>query len=146
MPSVTIRGLDQLRRKLDPDGLDEALRPAFRDAGILVESEAKRGVHRVTGKLQGSLGSVVEGHGMGIRARIGPQPGMGQPRAYSAAQTGRWQKPRAGRNRGDPRVYGRFEELGTRYRAGHPYLVPALTRNTSRIRALIGAAVMRRFR
>ena len=143
--SVTIRGLDGLRRKLDPSQVDDALRPAFRAAAILVESDAKRGVHRVTGKLQGSLGHTIEGTGFDTRARVGPQPGLGQPRHYSRSQTGRWQKPRDGSNRGDPRTYGRYEELGTRYRPGHPFLVPALNRNTDRIRALIGEAIRRRF-
>jgi len=137
--------MDSLRRKLDPGQFDDAIRPAFRAAAILVESDAKRGVHRITGKLQGSLGNVIEGSGFDTKARIGPQPGMGQPRKYSRSQTGRWKKPRDGTNRGDPRKYGQWEEEGTRYRAGHPFLVPALLRNAGRIRGLVAEAIRRRF-
>lgn len=135
--------MDALTRSLSPVRVGDALRPAFERAAIIVESDAKRRVHRVTGKLQGSLGHKITGSGLGTVAHVGTQPGMGQPRHYSRSQTARWRKPRDGTNRGDPRDYGLYEELGTRYREGHPFLVPSLEENTERIAGEIGAAIER---
>lgn len=135
---VTIRGLDELVRDLrDPDLLDDALRTPFKKSGVIVEGAWKDKAHRVTGKYQGSLGHDVTGHGPSLEVAIGPQPGTGQPRAYSAAQTAHWKKPRKGKNRGDPQVYAIFEDQGTKYRPGHPAAEPALAENTDRIERLV---------
>ena len=153
MPSltVTIRGAAELARALgDGDLLDDLLRPGFEKASIVIEGSAKGRVHRVTGKLQGSLGHHLDGHGADLEARIGPQPGLGQPRRYSEAMTSRWKKPRAGINRGDPQDYAIHEEQGTRSRPGHPFLEPSLTENIGQIERVITSeadrAMSRRFR
>ena len=147
---VKINGIEALTKGLG-QGLDAALRPAFKVAAVIVEGSARRKVHTVTRKLQGSLSHRLEGQGMGLEAHIGPQVGsqnLGQ-RGYTESQTGRWKKPRKGRNTGDPTVYGKFEEEGTRYRPGHPFLEPALTENVGRITdgiaSEIGKALERRF-
>lgn len=138
--SVRVIGASALAAALtDGDLVDALLRPGFEQAAVIVEGAAKGNAHRVTGKLQGSLGQFIDGHGADIAAHIGPQPGLGQPRGYSASQTSRWKKPRQGRNTGDPTVYGLFEEKGTRYREGHPFLEPALTDNLGRIEDVITA-------
>lgn len=134
---VEVRGLDRLERMLGGDLVDDLLRPGFEKASVIVEGAAKGNVHRVTGKLQGSLGHFLDGRGSGLAAHIGPQPGLGQPRGYSASMTGRWRKPRKGTNRGDPTEYGQYEEQGTRYREGHPFLEPALRDNLGQIERVI---------
>jgi len=144
--SVKIRGIDHVRGRLQPDNIDNAIRPAFEASAVLVEGDAKRAVHRVTGKLQGSLGHEVTGSGFNTQASIGPQPGLAQPRHYAKSQTGRWKKPRDGVNKGDAQVYGRYEEEGTRYRPAHPFLVPALLKNGNRIVQIVSEAFARVFR
>lgn len=135
---VTVKGARELAHLLDDSGLlDRALRPGFQKSAVVVEGSARGKVHTVTRKLQGSLGHELTGRGASLEAHIGPQPGLGQPRGYSESDTGRWKKPRAGRNKGDPQVYGVFEEEGTRYRPAHPFLEPALTENEERIEDLI---------
>lgn len=101
----------------------------FEKAGAIVEGAWKRRAHRVTGKYQGSIGHVVDG----MSVRIGPQPGYGSPRKYTRGQTGAWQKPRDGTNRGDPRDYAVFEDQGTRYREGHPAAEPAIRENVDAV-------------
>lgn len=131
---VVIKGLDELRRDLgDPDLFDDALRPAFKKSGVVVEGSWKDKVHKVTRKYQGSLGHEVTGRGATLETRVGPQPGTGQPRGYTAAQTAHWKKPRKGKNTGDPQVYAIFEDQGTKYRPGHPAAEPALAENVDRI-------------
>jgi hypothetical protein len=132
--SITVTGLDHLIRELEaPDLLDDLLRPGMTKAGVIVEGAWKGKAHRVTGKYQGSIGNEVTGRGADIAARIGPQPGLGQPRHYTKAQTSRWKKPRDGVNTGDPQVYAEYEDQGTRNRPGHPAAEPALSENTGRI-------------
>lgn len=148
--TITVKGLDSLIAKLDaPDLLDDLLRPGMKQAGVIVEGAWKGKAHRVTGKYQGSIGNEVTGHGAGIAAHIGPQPGLGQPRHYSKSQTQRWKKPRDGTNRGDPRIYAVFEDQGTRYRPGHAAAEPALHDNEARIGQVIeqgaATALERRF-
>lgn len=144
---VTIKGARQLAQALGDDGLlDKALRPGFQKSAVVVEGSARAKVHTVTRKLQGSLGHELTGRGASLEAHIGPQPGLGQPRGYTESDTGRWKKPRKGRNKGDPQVYGPFEEEGTRYRPPHPFLEPALDENVGRIEDLILDSVDRAFR
>ena len=138
---IEVRGAREIARALGPAHLDGALRSGFTKAAIIVEGAARANVHTVTRKLQGSLGHQVSGQGFGLEARIGPQPGLGQPRGYSASDTGRWKKPRAGRNKGDPQVYAGFEEEGTRYRPPHPFLEPALESNLGRVEDVIQDAI-----
>jgi len=134
---IEIKGARELARAFGGDFLDRALRPGFTKSAVVVEGSARGKVHTVTRKLQGSLGHELSGHGASLEARIGPQPGLGQPRGYSESDTARWKKPRKGRNKGDPQVYAQFEEEGTRYRPAHPFLEPALDENEGRIEDLI---------
>lgn len=144
---VTVKGARELARELGDDGLlDRALRPGFQKSAVVVEGAARGKVHTVTRKLQGSLGYEMTGRGAGLEAHIGPQPGLGQPRGYSESDTSHWKKPRSGRNKGDPQVYGRFEEEGTKYRPAHPYLEPALDENVDRIERLILESIDKAFR
>lgn len=147
---ITIRGATALARSLsDGDLLDDLLRPGFGKAAVIVEGAWKGKAHRVTGKYQGSIGHDLTGRGADLAARIGPQPGLGQPRQYSAGMTNRWKKPRRGVNRGDPQVYAVYEDQGTRYRLGHPAAEPALSENVDQIGRVIASeadrAMERRF-
>jgi hypothetical protein len=128
---VEIKGARQLAAKLgDGDLIDRLLRPGFERAAVIVEGAATENAHRVTGKLQGSLGSFIDGHGASLEAHIGPQPGMGAPARYTKADTSHWKNPRDGVNRGDPTEYGRFEEGSPNE---HPFLEPALNDNIGQI-------------
>ena len=138
---VTVKGAKELARAFGGDFLDRALRPGFEKSSVVIEGSARGKVHTVTRKLQGSLGHELTGHGGGLEAHIGAQPGLGQPRGYSISDTSRWKKPRAGRNTGDPKVYIQFEEEGTRYRPPHAFLEPALHDNESQIEDIIGRSV-----
>jgi len=149
--TVTIRGAAELARALgDGDLLDDLLRPGFAKASIIVEGAWKRKTHIVTRKYHDSIGQHLAGHGAGLQARIGPQPGFGQPRPYSERQTSRWRKPRKGINRGDPQVYAKSEDQGTPFRPGHPAAEPALHENIGQIERVITSeadrAMSRRFR
>lgn len=136
--SITVKGLDTLIGKLDNQNLlDDLLRPGMQKAGVIVEGAWKGKAHRVTGKYQGSIGNEVTGHGADIAARIGPQPGLGQPRKYTKGQTSRWKTPRDGVNKGDPQVYAVYEDQGTRFRPGHKAAEPALSESTGAIGAAI---------
>lgn len=126
MIRIEVRGIAAITRGL---GQDFDLTPALERAGAVVEAGWKRRVHTVTRKYQGSLGHVVQGQSV----RIGPQPGYGAPRRYTASQAGAWKKPRDGTNRGDPRDYAVFEDQGTRHRPGHPAAEPALDANRTEI-------------
>ena len=139
---IEVKGARQLARAFGDDSfLDRALRPGFQKSAVVIEGSARGKVHTVTRKLQGSLGHELQGRGASLEAHIGPQPGLGQPRGYSASDTARWKKPRAGRNKGDPQTYAPFEEEGTRYRPAHPFLEPALDENEGRIEDLILSSV-----
>lgn len=140
MPEIRVRvnGLDKLERALGGDLLDDLLRPGFEKSSVVIEGAAKGNVHRVTGKLQQSVGHFLDGRGASLAAHVGPQPGLGQSRHYSEGMTSRWRKPRKGRNTGDPQQYAQYEERGTRYRPGHPFLEPALTDNLGQIEDIIG--------
>jgi len=141
---VQIKGARELASKLGDGGLiDRILRPGFEQAAVIVEGAATENAHRVTGKLQGSLGYFIDGFGAGLEAHIGPQPGMGQPARYTKADTAHWKTPRNGVNTGDPTEYGRYEEEGTRYRGGHPFLEPALDDNIGQIEDAIEQAARR---
>lgn len=143
--SIQVKGIKEITRSLGGD-LDRVLRPAFQKSAVLIEGSARGKVHTVTRKLQGSLGYELSGHGAGLSARIGSQPGLGQPRGYSESDTSRWKKPRKGKNKGDPQVYAEFEELGTRYRPAHPFLEPALDTNLDHVVDIIEDAFGRAFR
>jgi HK97 gp10 family phage protein len=136
--SIQVKGAKELANALaDGDLIDRILRPGFEIAAVIVKGSAKGTVHRVTGKLQGSLGSFIEGQGRSIEAHIGPQPGMSQSARYTTSDTSSWRRPRAGTNKGDPQVYAEYEEGGTRYRPGHPFLEPALSNNIDQIENVI---------
>ena len=139
MPEIRIRvnGLERLERAVGGDLLDDLLRPGFAKSAVVVEGAWKDKVHRVTGKYQQSIGHHLDGRGASLAAHVGPQPGLGQPRHYTEGMTSRWKKPRKGRNTGDPQDYAQFEEQGTRYREGHPFLEPALTDNLGQIEDII---------
>ena len=138
---VQLRGARELAAKLgDGDLLDRILRPGFEQAAVIVEGAATENAHRVTGKLQGSLGSYLEGHGAGLEAHIGPQPGMGAPARYTKADTSHWKTPRDGVNKGDPTEYGRYEEGSPNE---HPFLEPALEDNIGQIEDVIEQAAGR---
>jgi len=143
---VQIKGIEQLKAKLSGDLLDRALRPGFEKAGAIVEGAATDNAHRVTGKLQRSLGYYVDGHGAGIETHVGPQPGLTQSASYSVGDTSRWKQPRSGTNKGDPAEYGLYEEKGTRYREGHPFLEPALDENVGQIEDVIGREIEKALR
>ena len=141
MPEIQIKvkGIERLERALGGDFIDDLLRPGLGKAAVIVEGAWKGKAHRVTGKYQGSIGHRLEGHGSGLQARVGPQPGLGQPRHYTASMSSRWKRPRAGTNRGDPQVYAVFEDQGTRYREGHPAAEPAVRDNADRIASVVQA-------
>ena len=135
---VQVKGARELARAFGSgDLMDRMLRPGFAKSAVVVEGAWKSKVHTVTRKYQGSLGHELEGRGASLEAHIGPQPGTGQPRGYSKADTARWKKPRDGKNTGDPQVYALYEDQGTRYRPGHPAAEPALMENEGRIEDLI---------
>jgi hypothetical protein len=135
---VQVKGARELARAFGSgDLMDRMLRPGFKKSAVVVEGAWKSKAHTVTRKYQGSLGHELEGRGASLEAHIGPQPGLGQPRGYSKADTQRWKKPRDGKNTGDPQVYALYEDQGTRYRPGHPAAEPALTENEGRIEDLI---------
>lgn len=142
MIRIEVRGIGKITRALQSD-FD--ITPALEKAGAIVEAGWKRRVHQVTRKYQGSLGHVVQG----MTVRVGPQPGFGAPRKYTASQAAHWKKPRDGTNRGDPREYAVFEDQGTRHRPGHPAAEPALEANRAEvidaIRDGIEAEIRRRF-
>lgn len=134
--SIQIKGAKELANALaDGDLLDRMLRPGFEEAAVIVKGAAKGSVHRVTGKLQGSLGSFIEGQGRTIEAHIGPQPGKGQPARYTTSDSSAWKRPRDGVNKGDPQEYGVYEEA----RSGHAFLEPAVHDNIGQIEDTINA-------
>ena len=131
---ITVNGAAEIARALgDQSKVDAKLRPAFAKAGVIVEGAWKDKAHKVTRKYAGSIGHEVTGQGFSLETHIGPQPGLGQPRGYSASDTSHWKKPRKGVNRGDPQVYALYEDQGTRFRPGHPAAEPALNENVDRI-------------
>jgi HK97 gp10 family phage protein len=130
---VQIKGIPAIKARLGGARAAGVVPKALEKGGVIVEGAATDNVHKVTRKLAQSIGVDVQGRGWDAEAHVGPQPGLGQPRGYSESDTSRWQKPRAGTNRGDPQEYAIFEEEGTRYRPAHPFLEPALTENEDRV-------------
>jgi HK97 gp10 family phage protein len=140
---VQLKGARELAGRLgDGDLIDRILRPGFEQAAAIVQGAAVDNAepHHVTRKLQGSIGLYLDGYGAGLEAHIGPEPGHDAPANYTEADTSHWKTPRSGTNKGDPREYGRYEEEGTRYREGHPFLEPALTDNVGRIEDVLESA------
>jgi len=139
---VTIKGIDRLTADLKGGlGIPRGVERGINLASAVVEEAAKNKVHILSGKLKSSLGYTIRGSGMDTTGVIGPQPGFGQPRGYTYKGKKVW-------NRGDPAKgkkgkpgYGLWEEVGNRWRSGHPFLVPALLNNADRIRGIINDAV-----
>jgi hypothetical protein len=154
MISITIgvNGLNELLRDAKLGfHVPEAVELGIKRASVFVEGAAKRRVHRQSRKLQASTGHNIEGSGLDTRGVVGPQPGFGAPRTYTAqsqrveiggyAFTDKSRRKVKRTNRGDPTVYGYWEEYGNRYREGHPWLVPSLMENEERITELVNAEV-----
>ncbi len=120
---IKIEGLEPIVRTLKriPSELDGILRPALRAGGVTLYGAQRQNVHKVTRKLAQSIGMTEQGQGAGVEVHVGLQPGLGTARGYTKSQTGRWKTPRDGVNRGDPQVYGKFEE------ARHPFFIKTLT-------------------
>ena len=143
---IHVTGIDEAFHKLDAKNKGPILRKAFHTAGVIVEGAARTNVHKITRKLAQSLDVRMTGSGMTTAAHIGPLRQMPGARGFSKNMTSqeafhKWKRPHKGVNSGDPRIYGKFEEEGTDYRAGHPFLVPALTDNIGRIKAVISSAI-----
>jgi len=155
--NVKITGIERLRSKLSDEGIGRALRPALRQAGLIVQEAAQHNVHSpdnpyigkaghsvATGRLQASIGtSDVTGSGLALEVRVGTPYGKGGLARGTFARSSR--STRSGRtgdrrNRGDVRIYGPIEE------AKHPFLKPALERNVERIRSILVAALGRAWR
>lgn len=156
--TVEIKGFEALRRRAqDGFGVASGVELGIRRASAFVEAEAKRKVHKQSRKLHDSTGTNITGSGLDTEGHVGPQPGYGAPRGYTASvgpgqrieiggyafhDTSRAKKRKVRRvNRGDPTEYGRYEEEGTRYRPGHPWLVPSLQNNVQRIHNIVNRAV-----
>ena len=167
--TVEIKGLEQLRKKAkDGFGVPRGVEVGIKQASVIVEGAAKRKVHKLSRKLADSTGHNITGQGLNTQGVVGPRPGFGGPRGYDvtlgsskiqvggflfpasaggcaisgASQGTRPKKRRVHRvNKSDPIVYGRYEEEGTRYRTGHPWLVPSLHDNESRITNAVNRAV-----
>ena len=168
--TVEIKGLEQLRKKAkDGFGVPRGAEKGIRQGSVIVEAAAKRKVHKLSRKLADSTGHNITGQGLDTQGVVGPRPGFGGPRGYDvttgsskiqvggfifsasaggggaisgASQGARPKKRRVHRvNKSDPIVYGRYEEEGTRYRPGHPWLVPSLHDNESRITNAVNRAV-----
>lgn len=134
---VTIVGLDDLQRRLRASdaALARALGPGLQAGAQVVSRDAKKRVPVWTGKLQRSLGpGKVEGSGKDQLIRVGIRPGFGSP-SKGRSVKGQTRKEREAMpwNRGEPRIYGPFVELGTRKMRARPYLVPAMTENEREI-------------
>ena len=141
MLRIQVRGAREIASALsDEKIIDDILRPAFKEASVIIEGAARDQVHVVTRKLMGSLGHQISGRGSDLEARIGPQPGLAAPRQYQRSETGRWKKPRRGWNKGDPQEYATFEEHV------HPFLEPALDENIDRIENAVERSAERRLR
>jgi hypothetical protein len=146
--TVRIENTEGLERALRLDG-DRIMRGALTAGAVIVEAQAKRDVHQVSGKLHDSTGTTVDGHGWTTAAHIGPRPGYGGPRTSRSGPKGKAQNPTRRVNRSDPRDYARrynlgfhgTDSLGRHYdQRPNRYLIEALHENTMRI----GQAVKRR--
>lgn len=157
--TVTLRGVEELKRRIGAAGIERVLRPAMRNAGVRVETRAKRTVHSpknpfigkagysvATGRLRSSIGtSPVTGSGVALEVRVGTPYGKGGEAGgtfarSSATPTGRGRfRNRTGgrRNTGDVAVYGPIEERR------HPFLVPSLEAEQDAITRVIQAAIDR---
>lgn len=131
--SVKVEGLDQIVRTLNrfPRELDGILRPALKAGGVVLFGEQRRTVHKVTRKLAQSIGMTEQGQGAKVEVIVGLQPGLGTSRGYTKSQTGRWKTPRDGVNRGDPQVYGKFEE------ARHPFFIKSFVEKRGAVESAV---------
>lgn len=136
---VKIEGLEPVLRTLRkyPQTLDDVLRPALKAGGTVVVGEQRRAVHKVTRKLAQAVGMTERGQGAGVEVHVGIQPGLGSPRSYSESATARWQKPRAGVNRGNPQDYAKYEE------ARHPFFLKTFVDKRAEVARVVLARVSR---
>lgn len=94
---------------------DDAVAEALADSAQAMEQDAKERVHVVTGQLRDSIRSTATVRGGRVTAIL------------SASAP-----------------YALYEEIGTAFRPGHPYLRPALDAESDRIRGRIRSAAKRR--
>lgn len=140
---VTVVGGSPIKRALLSGSIgNEALRGGLTAGALIVQVQAKRDVHQVSGKLHDSTGVEITGSGWHTEAHIGPRPGYGGPRVSRSGPKGRAANPRRTVNRADPRDYARRYNLGfhgsdSRGRSydqePQRYLVEALQENLGRI-------------
>lgn len=148
--NVSIRGVDRLKRRLSPQGIEPRLRTGLLQSGLIVQESAQKAVHSpdhpyigkarknvATGRLQASLGtSAVTGSGLNQQVRVGTpygKTGLGTfARSSSRTRSGRTGDRR---NKSNPNVYGPIEEKR------HPFLLPSLQANARRIKDLISRAI-----
>jgi hypothetical protein len=133
--SVKVEGLEPILRTLRryPSELDHILRPALQAGGVVLVGEQRRSVHKVTRKLAQAVGMTEQGQGAHVEVHVGLQPGLGTPRGYSESATGRWKTPRKGVNKGDPQVYGKYEE------ARHPFFIKSFVDKRSEVERAVMA-------
>jgi hypothetical protein len=139
---VNVLNTGPLKRAMAEGVSGNVLRPAFTAGAVIVEAQAKRDVHQVSGKLHDSTGTEITGAGWNTEAHVGPRPGYGGPRTGRSGAKGLRQNPKRRVNRSDPRDYAaRYQfgfhgddSLGRHYdQHGNRYLVEALLENEQRI-------------
>lgn len=104
---IEIEGLEELQEALEkfPGEWDRIAREALGPGMALLESDAKRFAPVDTGALRASIGSQIAG---GIGSQIVGKVG-------SAIE------------------YASYQEYGTRYQSGKPYLRPSLAKNAQKV-------------
>lgn len=156
--SVRVTGTGPLKQALTEakDG-DKMLRSGITAGALIVQNQARRDVHQVSGKLHDSTGTTVTGSGWHIEAHIGPRPGFGGPRVSASGAKGLRNNPTRRVNKSDPRDYAaRYQygfhgtdSRGRKYnQSPNRYLIEAVTENLELIGRTIAARIeaMLRFR
>ncbi len=96
--AVEIRGLDELRRRLDPALIGQALERALERSALVMQSEAKRQITQMgavdTGRLRASITHRLEGEGQGRFAVVGTNV-FYAPYVHEGRKPGKMPPPRA---------------------------------------------------
>lgn len=109
---VEVLGAAKLKAALTGDIGDAAMKSGLQAGANIVQNQAKRDVHVVSGKLHDSTLTTIEGSGWNTAAHVGPHKGYGGPRVSASGEKGRRANPSRRVNKSDPRDYARRYNLG----------------------------------
>jgi len=158
--NMTLRGVEEVTRALDPDRAMAGLKKELRDAAYAIQRAAVKNVsnrvlHRRTGNLATSIKAEIDSDGLTARVGVGKQAEYGAAHEFGAKTKPHIIKPRYAKALRFPIAFGIKSHKATKFafaqHAHHPgsvipkrpWLLPAYESNKDRIVSTFQASLQR---